>query len=153
MKNWLVSFICLALVTTGGCGGKKTGENSKNEKTELNPGKLIYERYNVEKAPEQVKSLVNKNINKETTVLVEDKGGFWIILTRGEKRTGGYDVKVSDVSMVPQDGGKSRLIVSYKYSDPSPGMMVTQVLTYPVEVILLKGLSQKPDDVEFVKLQ
>lgn len=153
MNNWLVSFICLALITTGGCGGKRTGGNSKNEKTRLNPGKLVFERYDVEKAPERVKSLVNENVDRETTVLVEDKGKFWIILTRGEKRTGGYDVKVSDVSVVPQDGAKRRLVVSYRYSDPTPGMMVTQVLTHPVEIILLKGMNELPDNVEFVKLQ
>lgn len=153
MKNWLVSFICVALITTGGCGGKKTGGSSKNEKTGLTPGKLVFERYSVEKTPEQVRSLVNENINRETTVVVEEKGEFWIILTRGEKRTGGYGVAVSEVSIAPQDDDKSRLVVSYRYSDPPPGMMVTQVLTYPVEVILLKGLSQMPDNVEFVKLQ
>lgn len=152
MKNWLVSFICLALVTTGGCGGKKTGGNSKHKKTEMIPGKLIFERYNAARVPDQVKSQIDNNINTETAVLVEDGGKFWIILTRGEKRTGGYDVRVSDVSIVSQANGKNTLIVSYQYSDPPPGMMVIQALTYPVEVVLLKGLTQKPDNVEFVKM-
>jgi len=152
LSKWAIPIICLMLVAAGGTGCKKPKDQQapKTPNPGLKTSKIVFQSYDINKAPEKVKLAVEQNKAKETASLLEDGGSFWVLLTRGLKPTGGFSVKVTDVDLGTLDNGSTELKVSYKYTDPRPDQFVTQVLTYPVELVLLKDLTGKPDNVVFL---
>ncbi len=151
MRKWVVPLMCLMLLATGGCIGKGDKESPapENPKAEVQPGKIQFEPYDISKAPGNIAAEAEKNKTRETASFLEGGGRFWLLLTRGQKPTGGYDIQVTEVYLDVLDNGHTVLKVSYKHVDPAPGQVVTQVLTYPVELVLLKDLKVKPDEVIF----
>ena len=119
----------------------------------MGSGKVAFEAIGIYNAPENVAEMAERYKTGETAVLLESNGSFWVFLSRGLKSTGGYAVKVSGVRLITLESGLTRLAVSYRYSDPKPSQFVTQILTYPTALILLKGLDRKPDEVVFEQLK
>lgn len=71
---------------------------------------------------------------------------IYVIVTRGEKATGGYDIGIDQIKQVQEDD-INKLIVYVNFTDPKPGDVVTQVITYPYEVALT-NLETLPDEIE-----
>ncbi len=73
-------------------------------------------------------------------------GKVYIVVTRGEKPTAGYDLSIEKVNL-EKTGDGSNLVVTAKFTDPPQGKTVSRVITYPYEVAStdLKGL---PDTIE-----
>lgn len=67
------------------------------------------------------------------TAAANANGTVDFTLSWGEKRTGGYSVKITKVA---QSGKELR--ISYKLTSPAPGAMVTQALTYPKDTTNLE---------------
>ncbi len=154
MSKWVIPLVCLALLTTGGCSGKKNAKSpGKSSGNQQSTRKIAFERYDAGRVPASVEAAVEKNRTREAALVIEGDGGFWIVLTRGLKPTGGYSARVTGVYLDTVDGGAGKLRVNYQYTDPRPDQFVTQVLTYPTEVVLLKGLDQKPAETVFVLQQ
>jgi hypothetical protein len=61
--------------------------------------------------------------------------GTYLVVHRGEMPTGGYSVSVSEAGI---EG--DRVTVRLSLEDPAPDAMVTQSLTYPYEISLLRGV-------------
>lgn len=61
------------------------------------------------------------------------KGTLDFTLRWGEKSTGGYSVKITNVT---QSGKELR--ISYRLNSPAPGAIVTQALTYPKDTVTLE---------------
>ncbi len=57
-----------------------------------------------------------------------------IILSWGEKPTGGYSIDIEDIKL--EDG---ELSVYYRLSSPAPGEAVTQAITYPEDSAEIPG--------------
>lgn len=72
----------------------------------------------------------------------EDKGYYYVVICMGEKRTGGYSIKVKDVII---DGRKVEIHV--ETSGPQPGEAVTQAFTYPSVTV---RLDLKPTKVKVI---
>jgi len=117
----------------------------------VEPGKkeLSFERVDPIKAPQEVRAVAERSRSRETASLIEESGEFWILITRGEKPTGGYGVRVEEALLETMKDGSRQLTVSYRHIDPAKGQFVTQALTYPVELVRLKGIKEKPDNVNF----
>lgn len=60
-----------------------------------------------------------------------DSSPLWLIITSGEKSTGGYGINLVDV----QDEGNGTICVTVEETAPEPTDMVTEALTYPHIVI------------------
>ncbi len=71
--------------------------------------------------------------------------GTYLLAHRGEQPTGGYSVGVARARV---EG--DRVIVRLSLEDPPPDAMVTQSLTYPYEISLLRGLSPEGKSFSFV---
>ncbi len=71
----------------------------------------------------------------------------YVIVTRGEKPTGGYDIDIVDMKLVKEDDETETLVVYTSFTDPEPGDIVTQVITYPYEVAKT-NLERLPDKIE-----
>lgn len=150
MMKWIFPFICLTLVTAGGCDGPKSGTEQPNDSSKIGQKRLQLDRKN--KIPKQVLNMVHEHPEQEKTTIVEVNGEFWVIVTWGEQRTGGYHVKITDAFLETTENETSLLTVYVRYNKPEPGSMLTQALTYPNDVVLIKGFTKKPDDVSFVRL-
>lgn len=111
--------------------------------------KLIFESVGINRAAGALQAVIDKNKPVESAMLLEDQGKFWVFMARGLKPTGGYAVKITNIRTEILEDGKLRLNVFYRYTDPAPGQCVTQVMTYPTDLVLVKGLKQKPDDVVY----
>ncbi|PKM79664.1 MAG: hypothetical protein CVU89_17085 [Firmicutes bacterium HGW-Firmicutes-14] len=151
MKRLIIPIVCLMLLAAGGCTGKKQ-EGPGDQSTGPGVREIPFERYETRRAPAKVAAAAKKNLTRESAILLEEEGSFWVVLTRGQMPTGGYSVRVADAKLTEKENGVTELTVSYSYNDPGPGQLVTQALTYPVEVVLLKGLSQMPGKVEYVQI-
>jgi len=153
LRNWIIPFLCLMLVTGSGCSGKKTKNSlpSDNAGNQLKPRRIAFESYDINQAPPGLRDAAEKNKTRETAGVYEEGGNFWVLLTRGQKPTGGYGVRITGVYLDEAEKGPARLRILYEYTDPAPGQFVTQVLSYPMELALLKDLKQKPANVSFVQ--
>jgi hypothetical protein len=78
---------------------------------------------------------------------VSDDTYTYIILAAGERPTGGYEVKVVDVTETKEP---REVHVKAKELKPGPGDFVIQVITYPTAVYRIPK-TDKPVRVEWVR--
>jgi hypothetical protein len=71
--------------------------------------------------------------------------GTYIVAYGGQKPTGGYSVGVAGAEV---EG--DRVTVRVSLEDPPPDAIVTQSLTYPYEISVLRGLSPEGKGFSFV---
>ena len=109
--------------------------------------RVVFKSIGINKAPEGLQTVIDSSKSTQNAMLLEDQGKYWVFLARGLKPTGGFAVKVADITIESMGGGKQRLRVLYRYTDPAPGQFVTQVMTYPTDLVLVKGLQNKPDEI------
>lgn len=65
--------------------------------------------------------------------VIHESGKSYIVISVGQRPTGGYQITIADV----QKQADGSWLVQTVEKKPAPGMMVTQVLTYPAIVIAL----------------
>ena len=82
--------------------------------------------------PADVQAWIDASINDfgGQTLVYEDI--LYLLVTYGEKPTGGYNVEITDIT---EEEGK--LIVTAHFSEPGEDEMVTQALTYPYDLAML----------------
>lgn len=85
-----------------------------------------------------------RELERALACKVDDK--IYVIVTRGEKPTTGFEVAIDRMSLKQEDE-KSKLIVYAKFADPAKGASNAQVLSYPYAVaeVEIRGL---PDMIE-----
>lgn len=85
-----------------------------------------------------------RQLERALASMIDDK--VYVVATRGEKPTSGYDLEIAKMTL-EKDGGTNTLIVFVKFKDPQPGMSLTQVLTYPL-LVAETELADLPDLIE-----
>ena len=75
-------------------------------------------------------------------------GRVYVIVTRGEKPTAGYEASIENIAIEKTDGGNNMKVYA-KFTDPSEGTAVSQIVTYPY-VVAKTELTSLPDTVELV---
>ncbi|MDO4545826.1 MAG: protease complex subunit PrcB family protein [Bacillota bacterium] len=71
---------------------------------------------------------------------------IYVIVTRGEKPTSGFKVSVDRMEL-EEEKGKSNLIVYADFTDPEKKTAISQIITYPVQVVKT-DLERLPDTIE-----
>jgi len=97
--------------------------------------------------PQQISSQVipeYRALERALACVVDDK--IYVIATRGEKPTSGYEITIEKMVVSEEDGVKT-LKVYTVFKDPQPGTALTQVLTYPLQVAET-DLTYLPDQIE-----
>ncbi|HWQ77881.1 MAG TPA: protease complex subunit PrcB family protein, partial [Anaerovoracaceae bacterium] len=97
--------------------------------------------------PQQIASQVipeYRALERALACVVDDK--IYVIASRGEKPTSGYEIVIDKMAVTEEDGIKT-LKVYTVFKDPQPGTALTQVLTYPLQVAET-DLSYLPDQIE-----
>lgn len=74
------------------------------------------------------------------------EGKVYVIATRGEKPTSGYDIAVQKMTMAEEEG-KTRIDVYTQFTDPEPNKALTQVLSYPLQVVET-NLTELPNSIK-----
>jgi len=93
-----------------------------------------YYRPSVEQLPAEIKAWIE--YSKEIEVVQEQQfeGNRYILITSGTKPTGGYGVEIQEVA-----ADQGELGVKVKFTEPNPDHMVTQVITYPYDIVIVEN--------------
>lgn len=97
--------------------------------------------------PQQITSQVipeYRTLERALACMVDEK--VYVIASRGEKPTSGYEIAIDKMVVTEEDGLKT-LVVYTEFKDPQPGLALTQVLTYPLQVAET-DLTYLPDQIE-----
>lgn len=129
----------IALITAGLIWGGRhilTGDTEVNFRV-LNEGEV----------PQQIAGQIipeYRQLERALACVVDGK--VYVIATRGEKPTSGYEIAIDRMAMEEVDGTNT-LIVYAKFMDPQPGLSLTQVLTYPLQVAET-DLTELPEQIQ-----
>ncbi len=85
-----------------------------------------------------------RDLERALACVVDDK--IYVVVTRGEKLTSGYEISIEKMECEEKDG-QQNLIVYALFKDPEPGTALSQVLTYPLAVAETE-LEELPDTIE-----
>lgn len=84
--------------------------------------------------PGEVQSLIEAAKNDFAAQTFEYEGVLYLLVTYGEKTTGGYTVEITDISE-----GEGKLVVTVKFCEPAADDFVIQALTYPYDLAMLEN--------------
>jgi len=73
-------------------------------------------------------------------------GKIYVVVTRGEKPTAGYDLAIGEMKLEKTETGQN-LVVRARFIEPPEGEAVAQVITYPYRVAET-ALESLPDTIE-----
>lgn len=135
LRKIIVGLIAVAFVGAAGffiLGGKDSVKYTILEE------KLIPQQIISEVIPEY------RQLERALACVVDGK--IYVIATRGEKPTSGYEIAI-DRMYLEKDGGKTNLVVCTIFKDPQAGMSLSQVLTYPFQVAET-DLKALPDGIQ-----
>jgi hypothetical protein len=109
--------------------------------------KVSYKVLGESEYPQQIANQVipeYRALERALACVIDDK--IYVIASRGEKPTSGYEITIDKMAVSEEDGVKT-LKVYAVFKDPQPGTALTQVLTYPLQVAETE-LSFLPDQIE-----
>lgn len=99
-------------------------------------GRIDWGILSYEDLPLSFKEKLSRPKKEPAVEVAYQDNSSYILLTLGEKRTGGYDIAVERIE---HTGGK--IVVTYKEITPQAESINIQVLTYPWKAIKVKHLS------------
>ncbi len=73
-------------------------------------------------------------------------GKVYVVVTRGEKPTAGFDLAIEEMKLEKTENG-TNLVVTARFMEPPEGEAVSQVITYPYRVAETE-LLELPDTIE-----
>lgn len=138
MKKEMIAIAVAALVLIGLIIAFGIGTGETRIQTEKVPEQIMPREIEAEILPEY------RELERALACKIDDE--IYIIVTRGEKATSGFEVDIEKVSLEKKEG-KSNLIVRAVFADPEKPENMAQVPCYPYAVVKadMKGL---PDAIE-----
>ena len=135
-----VLLVCLLLFIAS-CGGNKSAISVKKVLyevlTQQTDGGGNIHFFEILTEPNEIKMLQNDPRLKNKININDVKESNFIILNMGEKPTGGYFIGVESNIETPEN-----IVISVKETNPEPGAMVTQGITYPYCVVKINSKKQ-----------
>lgn len=108
-----------------------------------------FDKIEIENIPAQINEVLPNYRVKEKALVCRINDEIFVVVTRGEKSSAGYDVDIKKITLGTTDGQKV-LTVYAEYTDPKPGDVTAQILTYPY-VVVKTDLTELPDKVVLEK--
>ncbi len=112
-----------------GCGTDPSKKLQSTEKIDDIP----FETLTLDETPQDIKSTIEYKNREKATYVLPDGDDYYIVVSRGEQPTGGYEVEILSV----EDWGDS-VHVMYKFKDPADDELVTQAITFPLDIVKIK---------------
>ncbi|MGM0651916.1 MAG: protease complex subunit PrcB family protein [Bacillota bacterium] len=128
-QRWLFLLLPLMFLLVMGCGEKVpaepvNGQEGNGEEVEVvSPDQL----------PAEIEEWIEDSRQDFAGQIYELEGVLYILVTYGEKPTGGYDVEITEI--VLQD---EKVVVTAEFIEPAEDEMVTQALTYPYDLAMIE---------------
>lgn len=119
----------LAAFLLFGCGTDPSKDIKGTEKI----ADIPFERVKLEDTPKDVQETINYKNREKATYVLPSENDYYIIVSRGEQPTGGYEVEIKEV----EDWGDS-VHVFYKFKDPADDELVTQAITFPIDIVKIE---------------
>lgn len=108
------------------------------------------EPVNITLAPETILQWVGSNKIVENYLIKKLDGSIYLLVTRGEKMTGGYNVDIRKVTSFKGDSGNVNYRVWVERTDPTEGDLVNQVISYPYSLVKSEAPQNAVGTVTFV---
>ncbi len=124
IKKFSILFIAAILLAS--CNTDPSTNIKSSGKIESIP----FERVTLEETPQDVKLTIEYKSSEKATYVIPHNDDFYIIVSRGEQPTGGYEVEILAV----EDWGDS-VHIFYKFKDPKDDELVSPKITYPLDII------------------
>ena len=83
--------------------------------------------------PAEVQAWIEAGLEDFGARILEYDGLLYLLVTYGEKPTGGYDVEITDISEK-----ENKLVVTAHFTEPGKDDIVTEALTYPYDLAMLE---------------
>jgi hypothetical protein len=100
-----------------------------------------------DEVPQKLEDILPKYLVQEKALSCKIGDEVYVVVTRGEKMSGGYSVFIDRIEKITDRKGTSELIVYAKYVDPKPDEMVTQCITYPF-IVVKTNMDDIPDSIK-----
>lgn len=138
MKKEIIAIAAAAILLIGliVAFGLKSGETS-----------VKFEKVSEKVMPRELEAdILPEYRDLERALACKIGGEIYIIVTRGEKPTAGYEAEIEKITLETKDD-KSNLLVYATFADPSEPENMAQISCFPIAVVKtdLKGL---PDTIE-----
>ncbi len=138
-QKWLLLLLALLFLVTAGCGQEQLPAEPDNDQESNDEG---VEVILPDQLPAEVEEWIEDSRQEFAGQTYELEGVLYLLVTYGERPTGGYDVEITDIAV--QD---DKVVVTADFTEPAEDEMVTQALTYPYDLAMIED----PDlPVEFV---
>lgn len=124
-KRIVIGILAAAIIGAAVFGGLRLSGGNKDVKFKVLSESEIPQQIAAQVIPEY------RQLERALASIIDGK--VYVIATRGEKPTSGYELEIAKMSL-EKNGDANTLIVFVKFRDPSPGMALTQALTYPLLV-------------------
>ncbi len=131
-KMILITFLVVSVLFVYGCGEV---EEEGEVVTPLDPEER-------EELPEEIKAWIEDSRDKFGGRARVHNGLLYILVTYGEKPTGGYIVEIDEL-----EKQNDTLVVTAEFTEPGEDEMVTQAITYPYDLAVVEETELS---VEFV---
>lgn len=95
--------------------------------------------------PSQITEILPNHRMKEKALVCKLHDEVYVIVTRGEKMSAGYDVKIKKIYL-EKKGNKEVMKVVAEFTDPKPGTVQAQIVTYPYAIVKTE-LNELPKEV------
>ncbi|WP_156774449.1 protease complex subunit PrcB family protein [Alkaliphilus oremlandii] len=138
--NWKLFITMVLLIVMATCLVKYV---PKLFKEDSGVGYMVLE---TDQIPEKITQILPRYKMLERALAAKVDDNIYVIVTRGEKLTAGYDVDIDKIEVVKEDE-ETKLVVHAIFKDPKPDDLVTQSMTHPYVVAKteLKELPAKID--------
>ena len=129
-NKWMILLLALYFLLAAGCGDEEVPAEPVNDQEGNDEG---VEVILPDQLPAEVEELIEDSRQEFAGQTYELEGVLYLLVTYGEKPTGGYDVEITDISV--QD---ERLVVTADFTEPAEDEIVTQALTYPYDLAMIE---------------
>lgn len=96
--------------------------------------------------PEKIKEILPKYLTEERALTCRLNDEIYVLVTRGEKSTGGYTVEVDRIIKEKRSKEEFDLVVYAKFKDPDANDIVAQGFTYPFAIVKT-NLDKMPENI------
>lgn len=120
-------------------GNGKTEDSQENSTKQTAKEKIAFEIVDVNSLSEQLISDIDAlKLQRGYAFWPQDDGSYLILISAGEKPTGGYGIEVNSIESMEE-----RTIITVTETEPAPDAMSITVLTYPSVVIKASGITDE----------
>ncbi|NLV88403.1 MAG: protease complex subunit PrcB family protein [Tissierellia bacterium] len=116
-------------------------------------GEVKFKIVKEEDIPEKIAEILPKYLMEERALTCKYRDEIYVVVTRGEKSTKGYEVEIDKIVMEKYSKDIFDIVVYAKFKDPDINEIVEQEYDYPYVVVKtnLKTMPQEVHlDVEYV---